>query len=366
MCLRPKPDAGPGQGGSREGRIHASFAPEHRARLALAAERSLSIPLRLLTSLASILIGLSALSANSADAQDSPEPLAASYEIVTLGPALIEGVVIQQAEIDPDDNRIPPLVVLLGGSNGGLWFGGFLRDLTARRISTLSLSYFGHEGQPDQLIERPLEPIAAVIELARETRGAQQRCLAVVGVSKGGELALLLAAHEQDFAGPGHRLIDATIAASPSNVVWQAPHIRLEARSSWSIAGRALDFVPYPWLSTHLPDVVFNRYEVGEYHVDALQNERAVEAAEIPVERIAHPALLLAGQNDVMWPAARMSQAALERARRLNPDTPVRLEIRELDHFVMSDADTRRLAIDFLLEALRNAEAAGDCQADFD
>ncbi|WP_339748018.1 acyl-CoA thioester hydrolase/BAAT C-terminal domain-containing protein [uncultured Maricaulis sp.] len=275
-------------------------------------------------------------------------------------------VVVQLVEIDPDGERIPPLVILLGGSNGGLWFGDFLHDLTARRISSLGLSYFGHDGQPDQLVERPLEPIAAVIELARETRGAQHRCLAVIGVSKGGELALLLAAHEQEFVDPGDRLMDATIAASPSHVAWQAPHIRLGARSSWSLAGRPLDFVPYPWLSTHLPDVFFNRYEVGEYHLDALQNERAVEAAAIPVERVTHPTLLIAGQNDAMWPAVRMAQAALDRARRLNPDTPVQLEIRDLDHFVLSDAATRQLAIDFLIEALRDAAAAGDCQADFE
>lgn len=335
-------------------------------KIVLTAERSRPISLPLLTSSAFILIGLSALSSNSADVQGSSEPLAASYELVIAAPVSNGDVVIQQVEINPDGERIPPLVILLGGSNGGLWFGEFLHDLTARRISALGLSYFGHDGQPDQLVERPIEPIAAVIELARETRGAEHRCLAVIGVSKGGELALLLAAHETELVAPGRRLTDAMIAASPSHVVWQAPHIRLRARSSWSLAGQPLDFVPYPWLSSHLPDVFFNRYEVGDYHLDALRNERAVEAAEIPVERIAHPTLLIAGQNDAMWPSVAMSQAALDRARRLNPDTPLQLEIRDLDHFVLSDAATRQLAIDFLSAALRDAAAAGDCQADFD
>lgn len=275
-----------------------------------------------------------------------------------------DGVVFQLAEYDPENERIPPLVVLLGGSEGGLWYGSMGWELTGAGLSTMSLSYFGHEAQPSHLAERPLEPIAALIAEARQSRGAEHRCIAIIGVSKGGELALLLAAYEAELLAPSAPIAEAVVAAVPSHVVWQAPHATLRIRSSWSIGGEPMSFVPYPWLSRHLPDVFFNRMEVGRYLEDALRNTEAVERALIPVERIERPTLLLAGEHDEMWPSAHMARAVVERAERLNPQTPVSLDVRPLGHFVLSDPDARSAAIAFIRTILREAVDAGHCEAD--
>jgi len=309
-------------------------------------------------------IWLGLLPAQSALAQTDGR--AQFHRVAISEPSELNGVVLQYAESGPADEGIPPAVVLLGGSNGGIWFGHIGMDFISRGVSTVSLSYFGHDGQPDHLIERPLEPIADALEMVRGSRGATRRCLAIVGVSKGGELALLLAAYQSELATTGASLADAYVAAVPSHVVWQAPHATLRVRSSWALDDEPMPFVPYRWASSHLPDVFFNRLEVGAFIADSLNNPAAVEAAAIPTERIVQPTLLIAGTNDLMWPSAEMSQAAMNRAEHLNPDTPVRLELRDLDHFVLSDPEARRTAVEFVVDHLRQAAASGHCDADFD
>ncbi|WP_203291497.1 acyl-CoA thioester hydrolase/BAAT C-terminal domain-containing protein [Maricaulis parjimensis] len=273
-------------------------------------------------------------------------------------------LVLQMTEVDLSAERLPPLVVLLGGSDGGLWFGQIGVDLTRAGYSTLSLSYFGHELQSSHLIERPLEPIADALAQARRSRNAHNRCIAIIGASKGGELALLLAAYSGELSINNTPLADAYVAASPSHVVWQSPHITLRSRSSWSIAGEPLDFVPHPWLSRHLPDVFFDRWRVGRYLQDALQNERAVSRAMIPVENITQPTLMLAGELDEMWPSADMVRAANARLERRAPTAPVSADIRQLNHFVLSDEDARATAITFISETLSASIAGGQCDAD--
>jgi len=51
-------------------------------------------------------------------------------------------------------------------------------------------------------------------------------------------------------------------------------------------------------------------------HESALENEAAVERAEIAVERINGPLLLISGTDDRLWPSTRLSEIAMERLRR--------------------------------------------------
>ncbi len=307
---------------------------------------------------------LSGLTTLTAEAQTESEPRFRS--VAVSHPLDHDGVVLQIAESEPASEDTPPLVVLLGGSDGGIWFGRIAQDFIGRGVSTAGLSYFGHDGQSDHLVERPLEPIANALAALRSSRGAPRRCMALVGVSKGGELALVLASYQDELAAADLLPIaDAYVAAVPSHVVWQAPHATLRIRSSWSLGGDPMAFVPFRWLSPNLTDVFFNRLEVGEFLSDSLSNQDAVDAAAIPVERIAQPTLLIAGRHDRMWPSLAMSQAAMDRAERLNPNTPLQLDVRELDHFVLADPEARSRAVNFVIDELRQAAEEGQCEADF-
>ena len=50
----------------------------------------------------------------------------------------------------------------------------------------------------------------------------------------------------------------------------------------------------------------------------ALDDPELVAAAEIAIEKVSGRVLLLSGEDDQMWPSARLSEYAAERARRLD------------------------------------------------
>ncbi|MCH8490528.1 MAG: hypothetical protein LAT81_11450 [Oceanicaulis sp.] len=306
------------------------------------------------------------------------------FQTTLLPRGVMDGVGVVDFERQSDDPVLPPMIVAVGGAEGGFWLGGTNRFPTSLTFGHLlmrhgfsirSISHFGGGPLPDWLgegeiapwlFEGRLEAIADVIRDARTTRGAQRRCIGFVGVSTGGELTLLLAGYGDELAGEDGPLMDAAVAAVPSHVVHQSPHRTLRVHSSWSLGGEPLDFVRYPWLSPHIPGVLLRDYDaVLALGRQVLRNETAVARAEIPVERAAMPVLMLGAARDHMWPSADMSRAALARAERLNPDHSLAYIEYDLDHFVLSYPEPIMDAVAFFYETLRQAAAEGRCEADF-
>ena len=193
--------------------------------------------------------------------------------------------------------------VVLSGSTGGIP-EHLARRLAENGVSAFALGYHGAPGLPPALVEIPIESLQSGIELFCE-RFAKRRSIEVIGMSKGAELALVLAAKLGDT-------IDRVVAVAPSHVVWfglKAPGPddvdRRSIQSSWSQHGVPLPFLPCP------PDIrpAFNErglrtdvfFDLSRY------GPRELEAARIPVERSAGPILLLSGDDDHQWPAAPMA-----------------------------------------------------------
>jgi pimeloyl-ACP methyl ester carboxylesterase len=279
---------------------------------------------------------------------------------------LMGDVSVRDLEVNHPLVERPAIIVLAGGSEGGFWTGGrLMMPLAWSGYSIRFMAYVGAEGAPSRLVERDLEPIAAALGQARQTNGHARRCVGLIGVSKGGELAMLLAAYGDALSEGDGPLVDAVVAAAPSHVVWQTPDITLSVRSSWAMNGEPLEFVRHPWLSPFLFDVLFDFPNVSRYLGHALQSAPDDSAAAIPVERISIPTLMVAGDDDPVWPAQEMTQAALARADRLNPDHALELSVYGGDHFILSDDAVMRDVITFLDRHLRAAAAAGQCEADF-
>ena len=82
-----------------------------------------------------------------------------------------------------------PGVIIVAGSGGGL-----AEDqpplLASRGYSVLSLGYFGMEGVPQDLLEIPLEYFGRAIEWMGAHKSVEREKIAVMGMSRGGELAL--------------------------------------------------------------------------------------------------------------------------------------------------------------------------------
>jgi hypothetical protein len=211
----------------------------------------------------------------------------------------------------PDTAESVPGVLALGGSDGGIPTY-LMRLLAAERCACLALAYHGTPKTQSNLIEMPLERVERALRWLRDHPrvAARDGRVAIVGASKGAELALVLAATFPDLVGP-------VVAYAPSSVVWvgidfSAP--RAPLRSSWSMAGKPLAFVPAP------PGVAPVQTERGlsvlPIYDRGLDGVAADDAAIIPIERATGPVLLISGGDDRMWPSTRMARMLVERAQR--------------------------------------------------
>lgn len=219
----------------------------------------------------------------------------------------------------PDGAEKARSVLALGGSDGGIP-DYFMRLLVAEGIGCLALAYFNAPGTQPALTEVPLERIEKGLRwlLDHPKVEAVNGRIPLIGASKGAELALLTASTFPELVGP-------IVAYTPSSVVWEGIDFGLPrppGRSSWSLDGQSLPFVPFP------ADVRFSSSEHGiiflPVYEGGLDNAAAVAEAEIAVERASGPILLVSGGDDRMWPAQRMCQMVVERLRRNGREHSVR------------------------------------------
>ena len=211
-----------------------------------------------------------------------------------------------------------PAVIVLGGVGGGLREGG-AEVLASKGFAALALAYFGVDALPRELVELPLEYFERAIAWLKSQPEVDANRIAVVGNSKGGELALLLGAtYPED--------IKAVIGYAPSAVVWQGIPFDREAyyggsRSPWSLRGEPVPFARFasPRTSEMVRMVGFyfgQQPIVGRiFYERALEDETAVAAAQIAVEKINGPLLFISGTDDQMWPSTRLSEMAMERLK---------------------------------------------------
>jgi len=240
----------------------------------------------------------------------------------------------------PDTDERVPGVLALGGSDGGI--PTYLeRLLAAERCACLALAYHGSPTTQPNLIEVPLERLERALRWLRDHPRVAPRDgrVAVVGASKGAELALVLATTFPDLVGP-------VVAYTPSSVVWAGIDFSARdapPRSSWSRAGTPLQFVPLP---PGVPPVQTERgLSLAPIFDRGLDGVAADDAAIIPIERATGPVLLISGRDDRMWPASRMSRMLVDRARRFGREHLVRhLDFADAGHalFAVDPADLKQ------------------------
>ncbi len=195
----------------------------------------------------------------------------------------------------PSAARRSPGVLVLGGAEGGdKWAKAVARELAEHGYAALAQAYFKAPGLDDQLMEIPLERLRQGVERLVHDPRVDPRRIAVLGLSKGAEAALVLAASDPR--------IRAVVICSPSDVVWQGVDRKTGAvKSSWTRSGRASAFVPFVACEGCSLGALYTRsHEAG--------GEIVAEAA-IAVERVAGPVLMLASTSDAVWPSAAMAQA---------------------------------------------------------
>lgn len=199
----------------------------------------------------------------------------------------------------PADHIRHPALLVLGGAEGGRdWARGVARQLAQEGYVALAQSYFNGPGLPKTLTNVPIERFQRAVDYLQALPSVKPGQLGVVGLSKGAEAALALAAHE-----PRLRVV---VAASPSDVVWQGIDRSGGApASSWSFHGVPLAFVRFqPCAQCRgLLDLYRHSYP------------QAVPADHIEGKGIAASVLLVSSEQDQVWPSTAMARALAARLR---------------------------------------------------
>lgn len=203
-----------------------------------------------------------------------------------------------------------PVIVTFGGSEGGLSSGEYAAMYWASRgYAALGLAYFNATGLPDYLTEVPLEYFEKAFAWVDARPEVDATKLAVMGGSRGGELALLL--------GASFPRVSAVIAEVPSGVSWGSPMLDGSETSSWTFRGEKLAFIPYSNAAAGQWTTPTGAKAPAETPVfrDALAKAApaAREAAAFKVEKTNGPILMLAGGDDQLWPSCDLAKIAMDR-----------------------------------------------------
>lgn len=238
----------------------------------------------------------------------SENPIA-EYEVSSNG--------IRGKLLAPSQGGVRPAIIVLGGSGGGLgWSEGVAGKLAAEGYAALALAYFGYKDLPKALVNIPLEYFEAAIGWMEAQNEIDTARLAVIGGSRGAELALIL--------GATFPAVKAVIGYAPSSVVWGAcGGIKSIGRPAWTYQGKPL--LPMKmkftrrifWEHVKMGMCLVSRaaYRETPLFLAALENEPAVEKAAIAVEKIGGPVLLISGDDDQLCPSTLMSEMIMQRLK---------------------------------------------------
>jgi dienelactone hydrolase len=191
----------------------------------------------------------------------------------------------------PDAQGKHPGILVVGGSEGGTptrkaaW-------LASHGYPSLALAYFHSEGLPNMLQNIPLEYFGRALNWMGQRPEIDKEHLAVVGTSRGGELALQL--------GSMYPMVRAVVAYVPASVRYGACCGRMLG-AAWTLDGQPLGFATVG---------------VRRVSLDAMK-------AAIHVEATAGPILLISGQDDSIWPSSDMTNELVARLRMAHFAYPV-------------------------------------------
>lgn len=216
-------------------------------------------------------------------------------------------------------------IIVVTGSDGGILGAKAIAKFYAgAKISALALAFFKVKDTPKCLSEIPIEYIEnAVCWL----KAQGYRKIAVDGISKGAELALLAASRLPD--------IGCVIARSPSYFVCEGIGARKSAAntSSWSWRSKALPYAPFTERQIQIKKDLWRTKEftVKRYYTGIKVREQDI----IPVEQINGPILLLSSQIDTVWPAAENGEKICKRLEEHSFRYPYRHQIYEtVSHYL--------------------------------
>jgi dienelactone hydrolase len=196
-----------------------------------------------------------------------------------------------------------PLIVGLGGSEGGnAWTSNYWKNTRDQFIEKgyafLALGYFGANGTPDTLNKIALEDVYNAIKIASQNKKIDKKKIAIIGGSRGADLALLLASYYKD--------ITCVISIVGSNAVFPG-HTNHFSTSCWTYQNEELPFVPVN--DEAIPHLM--KRDLRAAFEAMLKDTVAVGKAAIRIEKINGPILFLSATKDEICPSTPMADSMI-------------------------------------------------------
>ena len=218
------------------------------------------------------------------------------------------GVVDYQLFLSDSVKR--PLIVGFGGSDGRMIYATghtqYIRDsIFSLGYHFLAVGYFGTPNTPNELDRISLDAIYDTIKNVSQRPMIDGNRIAILGVSRGGELVLNLASRYKE--------ITAVIAIVPSNVTLPA-RLGWNETSSWTFQQNEI-----PWItaSNEARRMIDNGDFYGGFS-KMIENQQAGSISEINIERINGPILFISGSEDEVWPSTLMCNSMMNRLEKNN------------------------------------------------
>lgn len=203
-----------------------------------------------------------------------------------------------------------PLIVGLGGSEGGnAWTSDYWKKTRDQFIDKgyafLAIGYFGAKGTPDILNKIAIEDIYIAIKTATKNKKVNKKKIAIIGGSRGADLALLLGSYYKD--------INCVVSIVGSNAVFPG-HTTHFSTSCWTYQNKELPFVP---VNEEALPFLMKRDLRGTFEA-MLKDTIAVGKATIKIENIKGPVFLLSATKDEICPSKPMAEMMMERLKSNN------------------------------------------------
>lgn len=197
------------------------------------------------------------------------------------------------------------LIVGLGGSEGGnAWTSNYWKETRDQFIEKgyafLAVGYFGAKGTPKTLDRIAIEDVYHAIKIATKNKNINKKKIAVIGGSRGGDLALLLGSYYKD--------INCVVSIVGSNAVFPG-HTDHFTTSCWIYENKELQFVPVN--EEAVPFLMKNDLR-GTFEA-MLKDTIAVAKAAIKVENIQGAVFFLSATKDEICPSTPMAEAMMTR-----------------------------------------------------
>ncbi len=205
------------------------------------------------------------------------------------------------------EGKNQPLIVGLGGSEGGnAWTSDYWKKTRDQFIEKgyafLAIGYFKAKGTPDTLNKIAIEDVYNAINIATKNKKVNKKKIAIIGGSRGADLALLL--------GSYYNNINCVVSIVGSHAVFPG-HTTHFTSSCWTFANKELPFVP---VNEEAVPFLIKRDLRGSFEA-MLKDTIAVEKASIAIENIKGPVLLLSATKDEICPSTPMAEKMVARLK---------------------------------------------------